>query len=248
MELLVTFVFPLLSIAAGIFALIYLYFLYSFGYWKRRGVPEIQPIFPYGSSRITNRDFTIGGVSADYYKEFKRRGCRYGGIYAGPSPKLVLLDLELIKQIFTKDFAYFTGRGNYVNEKDEPIAAHLFNLDGKRWKNLRTKLTPTFTSGKMKMMFNTLVDCSEYMRDALLNKTNDVMKVKDVCARFTTDVIGSCAFGIDCNSFKDPNAEFRVIGMKVFSHNPFMRLKKFIAVAAPDFAHFIREYGSRLSL
>lgn len=33
---------------------------------------------------------------------------------------------------------------------------------------------------------------------------------------FTTDVIGSCAFGLDCNSFKEPNSPFRVYGKKIF--------------------------------
>lgn len=239
MQVLLSFLLWLCSFACAAFVLVYLFFLYSFGYWKRRGVPEIAPTFPLGSSKVLVGGLNFGAVTADFYKEFKRRGCKYGGIYAGPSPKLVLLDLELIKQIFTKDFAFFTGRGNYVNEKDEPMAAHLFNLDGKRWRNLRTKLTPTFTSGKMKMMFGTLVECGENMREALCSSGMEVVDVKDVCARFTTDVIGSCAFGINCNSFRHPDAEFRVIGMKAFSKDPYLAFKKFVALSAPNFAKFL---------
>lgn len=33
------------------------------------------------------------------------------------------------------------------------------------------------------------------------------MDIKNVCARFTADVIGSCGIGLECNAMKDENSE-----------------------------------------
>lgn len=109
----------------------------------------------------------------------------------------------------------------------DPLSAHLFNIDNPKWKSLRMKLTPTFTSGKMKMMFGTVVDVAEKLVKTLGAESsanlNHVIEIKDIAARFTTDVIGSCAFGLDCSSLEDAKSEFRSKGKKLFDdpkHSP----------------------------
>lgn len=109
--------------------------------------------------------------------------------------------------------------GLYSNGEDDPLSATLFNLDGEQWKKLRTKVTQAFTSSKMKFMFPTVAEVGDRFRDHLfeLVQQHDELEIKDLCACFTTDVIGSCGFGIECNSLKDPNTEFRYYGRKIFS-------------------------------
>lgn len=122
-----------------------------------------------------------------------------------------------------------------VNEKDDPINAHLFTETGTRWRNLRVKFTPTFTSGKMKMMFHTLVKCGEYMQEALQEcaAKNETLDIKKICASYTVDVIGLCVFGINCNSFKDPNAQFLVFARDLFEPNLYVNIKRFLLVSLP---------------
>lgn len=120
------------------------------------------------------------------------------------SPSLLILDLDLAKHILAKDFQYFTDRGIYTNEKVDPIGkrlfnknltpsdvvdktiilvgCHLFALGGTRWKNVRSKLTPTFTSGKLKNMFQTLLNCGlvleEYLEET--SKPEDPVDIKEI--------------------------------------------------------------------
>lgn len=84
-------------------------------------------------------------------------------------------------------------------------------------------------------MFHTFVACTSGLVDVLKDsgKIQDPVDIKEVVSRFTTDVIGSCAFGIDCNSLKNPDSEFRKFGRRIFQPIPsFTRTIKNLLVQA----------------
>ncbi|KAF2904571.1 hypothetical protein ILUMI_01618 [Ignelater luminosus] len=183
---------------------------------------------------------SAGEEIRNIYEEYRNRGLRYAGMYILTKPVLLVFEPELIKNIFTRDFQYFTDHGSYLNEKVDPLSGQLFNMKGLKWKNLRAKLTPTFTSGKMKMMFQTLVDCSYELINVMdkVSRKNKALDIKDIVARFTIDIIGSCAFGIECNSLKNPNSEFRNYGKKVFEVKGFQAIKTMLAFTSPQILQF----------
>lgn len=81
------------------------------------------------------------------------------------------------------------------------------------------KLSPIFTSGKLKEMFPLIVESAgnleKYLDEVI--KKNEMVECRDLAAKFTTDVIGSCAFGINTNSLLDEDSEFRRMGKKIFA-------------------------------
>jgi len=207
--------FNWLSIAAILAYVIYWYSTYTFNYWKDRGIPYLKPTPGFGNTR--RMFFKIS--FAEQFKIFydSSDGKPFCGVFQFRSPILVVRDPNIIRLVMVKDFAYFQDRRVSFNEKKEPLSAHLLNMRGTQWRNLRTKLTPTFTSGKMKMMFNLMNECAEELRNFLEGPAsrNEDLEIKEIMSKFTTDIIGSCVFGLKCNSLSDPNSEFRTMGRKV---------------------------------
>ncbi|KAI4459281.1 cytochrome p450 [Holotrichia oblita] len=213
-----------------------LYVKYAHSYWSRKGIPYLEPTSIFGN--VENPIMLKLGHMVNFktcYDELKKRKEGFGGIYFVTEPLFMAVDPDLIKSILTKDFSHFQGRGFVFNEKHDPLAAHLLNLEGEKWKTMRVKVTPTFTSGKMKYMFQTLVDCGGPMIEHLshLCEKEQNIDIKEIVACYTTDIIGSCAFGLECNSFKDPNAEFRSYGRKIFSVSFRDKLVEFLTLWAP---------------
>ncbi|GJQ81527.1 Cyp6a9 [Trypoxylus dichotomus] len=221
-----------------VFALL-LYYRYAHSYFKRRGVPTVPPTFPFGNvASIIFRTQSINAKIIDIYNALKPKGHSFGGIYFFTVPVFLPISVELIRNILVKDFHHFDDRGIHFDEENDPVSAHLFSLYGEKWKKLRAKLSPAFTAGKIKYMFESIRKCGDVMIDVLeeMVQKDDTIEIKDILARFTTDVIGSCAFGIECNSLRNSQAEFRVMGNRAFVHTRGDFIRNAVICASPALA------------
>lgn len=217
---------------------------WKFTYWERHEIAFLPPKFPFGFITISRSKQQFSLRLASIYEKYRNQG-PFVGLYFFIKPVILLTDLDMIRNVLIKDFSTFANRGTFVNEKDDPLSAHLFNLDHEQWRPLRNKLTPTFTSGKMKFMFPTIVNVANEFVNCLseMIKTDNEVEMNDLLGRFTTDVIGTCAFGIECNSLKDPNAIFRQMGKKVFEQPKLGTLGRIIVTTLPGLA---KKLGIRL--
>lgn len=215
--------------------LAYKYFTSSYTYWKDRSIPYVEPHFPFGTEKdIVFSNVPFGEHYQSFYNKFKND--KMVGGYALNTPYLLLRDPELIKKVMIKDFNHFIDRSLVDPELVSPVNRDLFVIEGDAWRNMRSKLTPAFTSGKMKLMFNLIEACTEEFRKALkpIADKNGKLDMKDFIARFTTDVISSCAFGLESNSIKNPDSDFRQNGKKLFDKPPlFQYIKQQMILTMP---------------
>ncbi|KAH8403261.1 hypothetical protein KR222_009327, partial [Zaprionus bogoriensis] len=200
------------------FVLGYLRYLYN--YWELQGVRQLRPHFLYGHY-FKLKSLHTSELLQETYDAFRGK-CRVAGTYIYTRPIAVVTDLDLAKAILIKDFNKFVNRSDTpINTKVNPLAGHLFNLHGDEWRALRTRLSPTFTSGKIKYMFGTVANVAEQLErtcDKLVSDAGAILELHDLLGCYTIDVIGSCAFGVECNSLQDPQAQFRVLGRQLFAN------------------------------
>lgn len=234
----------LLTILCGVVTLLasaFFFIQYRLTYWQKREIPHNKPWFLLGNIRPNvHQSVPI----REAYDKFKGTG-PFCGFYFFVTRVALAIDLDFVKKVLIKDFNNFPDRGFYSNQKDDPLSAHLFTLDGPEWKRMRNKLSPTFTSNKMKFMFPVVCDVGHRFvktLSAIIDgpKGGNVIEIKDLNARFTTDVIGSCAFGLECNSLTDPNAEFRKYGRKLFEEQPHHSLIMGFIQSAPKVSRILK--------
>lgn len=181
---LLTLVFTFVVIVVSTLAYFYFKIILNHNYWKKRKVPFLQPsslLFGSDKPLVTGEFSTV----EHYHKLYNDLAPhRFAGIFSFQNPVLVARDPEFIKHILTKDFDSFYDRSFYLVNRKEPLTYHLFNLCGDEWKLLRAKMTPTFTSGKMKAMFPFVKECGEELIKVIdKSDQKDNMEVKDLMAR-----------------------------------------------------------------
>ncbi|XP_022919765.2 cytochrome P450 6a2-like [Onthophagus taurus] len=226
-----------------LFLLIYIYYKRSFTYWARKNIPVInKPTIPFGNLSSSKDGVDFSKFFQDLYTELKSKNIPYCGFYIGPFPNLFVADLDLLKSMLTKDFKHFMSQGNWVDEKADPYSANLFFMDGEKWKEMRPKLSPCFTSGKMKTMFPYMMKCGdllgEHVHQACIESRS--INIKEVLGIYIAEVLGSCVFGLQCNSFDNSKSGFIEAGHKAFKAGPRLALRRILTYISPKLISLIK--------
>ena len=155
-------------LAASLVVVTYVYYWLTknFDYWTKRGVKGPKPLALFGNfkdvlfHRIHSSDF-----AKKFYDEYSQEPAI--GLFFRRAPVMIVRDPEMIKDVLIKSFPTFADRGIRIHQDIDPLAQHLVFLEPKRWKPMRRKLTPTFTSGKLKEMFYLITDCANHFEQYL---------------------------------------------------------------------------------
>ncbi|MDL1393171.1 cytochrome P450 [Yersinia pestis] len=183
--------------------LLYLYGTYSHGYFKKLGIPGPRPLPFFG----TILNYRQGFFSFD--KECFEKYGKIWGIYDGRRPVLVITEPDIIKTVLIKEcYSTFTNRRDFgpVGFMRKAITVS----EDEEWKRIRTLLSPTFTSGKLKEMFPII---SQYGNVLVKNmrqesKKGKFINLKEIFGAYSMDVITATSFGVNIDSLNNPQDPF----------------------------------------
>ncbi|EFN77939.1 Cytochrome P450 9e2, partial [Harpegnathos saltator] len=233
-----TILLSIVVLSIGILSLHYLY--QKFNYFKRHGVLHIPslPIFDNNMLLILRRLSFADFLQKLYYFN---PDAKYCGFYITTRPMILLRDPEVIRDVCIKSFDVFPNRLGFIDFNDILFSKNIFSIRGQKWRDVRTLLSPSFTSSKMKTMFTLMSECAvdftKSLSEILRDKSD--MDMKELFTKYTTDVIASCAFGIKVDSMKNPTNEFYFYGTEAANFFRKNVLQFFFFRTFPKLAQFL---------
>lgn len=229
--------FWVITAALGATVIYLLYWLSnsSRNYWEKQGVPYVDglPVVGILKDLVLMRK-GMGEILVEIYRNYDQK--KFVAYHQFLAPTIMIRDPELVNQVLIKDFVHFEDRGPPVNSPNDLFSKAFGNLTGDDWRNVRHKLTPTFTSGKMRMMFESMKQCSENVVAYLQNKTDQDIESRGLMTKYVLNVIGKIAFGLEIdtlNEKEEKSAEFFKHSTLFFKPSFSLVLKFLISLSAP---------------
>ncbi|XP_034473855.1 probable cytochrome P450 28a5 [Drosophila innubila] len=199
-----------LALILLIVGLFYVFMTWNFGYWRKRGVPGPKPKIFTGNypSMYTQKQHTIYDLDA-IYRQYRDQFDAVG-IYGGRSSQLLVVSPELARRVFVSDFKHFHDNelSLMVDEKSDFIFANNpFTLVGEEWKKRRADVTPGLTQSRIKSVYpvtnEVCMKMSEWLNKQLRLGAPEGINAKDMCLRFTSEMVTDCVLGLKAESFSD---------------------------------------------
>ncbi|XP_061536129.1 cytochrome P450 3A40-like isoform X2 [Phycodurus eques] len=179
-----------------------------YGYWpyntfKKLGIPGPTPVLFFGNMLNYRKGFIH--FDAECHKKYGKTW----GIFDGRQPVLCIMDPAMIKTVLVKEcYSLFTNRRNF--RLNGPLYDAVSIAEDEDWKRIRSILSPSFTSGRLKEMFVIMKRHSANLVSSMKKKAdpNQALDIKEFFGSYSMDVVTSTAFSVDIDSINNPSDPF----------------------------------------
>ncbi|XP_062282774.1 cytochrome P450 3A40-like isoform X2 [Scomber scombrus] len=182
--------------------LIAVYGYAPYGFFKKLGIPGPKPLPFIGTFLGLSKG--IHNFDTDCFQKYGK----IWGTYDGRQPVLAIMDTALIKLVLVKEcYTVFTNRRDIG--LNGPLSDALSIVEDEQWKRIRSVLSPSFTSGRLKEMYTIMLQHSSSLIKFLQKKeVDEVIEIKEVFGPYSMDVVTSTAFSVDIDSINNPSDPF----------------------------------------
>lgn len=221
------------------------YYKNKFSFWSKRGIPGPKP-WPLVGNIVTWVRSNRTKLDLEWSKTYGR----VFGVYEGSTPRLWIVDPDLVQRICIKDFDIWHDHevNPFLNKYQKNF---IFLIEGNHWKEVRAIMSPTFTSGKIKRMFKFLDFCADDLVEIMAEQIREqqdkngdkfepakgaIINAKELHGLYTTDAIATCCYGLkleragEGNDFPAGRNEFNRMAQSIFR---FPLFRFFLANIAP---------------
>uniref|UniRef100_A0A8C8DM62 Cytochrome P450 3A n=1 Tax=Oryzias sinensis TaxID=183150 RepID=A0A8C8DM62_9TELE len=190
------------TLLVAFITLLLVYAYWPYGTFKRLGIPGPKPV-PFFGTMLAYRK-----VSIFPYSCFPS-ALLTSSIYDGRQPVLCITDPATIKAVLVKEcYSLFTNRRNF--RLNGPLYDAVSIAEDDQWKRIRSVLSPSFTSGRLKEMFDIMKHHSANLVNSMKKKVDkdEPLELKEYFGPYSMDVVTSTAFSVDIDSLNNPSDPF----------------------------------------
>uniref|UniRef100_A0A3Q4BDG2 Cytochrome P450 3A n=1 Tax=Mola mola TaxID=94237 RepID=A0A3Q4BDG2_MOLML len=191
------------TLIAFLITLVAVYGYAPYGFFKKIGVLGPKP-WPFIGTFLHYRK-GIHNFDTECYQKYGK----VWGLYDGRQPLLCIMDTTMIKTVLVKEcYSVFTNRRDLG--LNGPLRDAVSITEDEQWKRIRSILSPSFTSGRLKEMYSIMLQHSSNLINSLRKKVeaDEVIEVKEVFGPYSMDVVTSTAFSVDIDSINHPSDPF----------------------------------------
>ncbi|CAG2172599.1 unnamed protein product, partial [Oppiella nova] len=154
----------------------------------------------------------------EWEQELYRKNGKIFGIYEITKPVLFLSDPELIRDVLVKDFHIFNNRRDFRTGGDPLVDNMVSIVRDEQWKKIRSIMSPTFSTGKLKKMMPLIVECRNTMIGNLekIAKSGKQADMKRLFGAYAMEVVIQVAFGTKVDALIDENNPIITNARKMF--------------------------------